>query len=422
MYFCYFYPVGLDLDRRRRPWLSASLVGLMLVVFAWQRWFPFGLPVIPWELVFYVGGGRPWTAATALLLHAGWLHLLGNLVYLIAFLPALEDRLGRWGLVLVFLVTGIGGNLVHGLAAWQGWLGQGGLGILGASGAISGLLGFALVRIPHARVAVAYWVFAPLQGQNRAGRTLLPLPVAVVAWLLLQVANSLVASESGSQVSYPAHLGGFGLGLLLALALGGRVQGQADASLTRARRYLEAGQALAAAGAYAEYLERSPGDVGVTLEQARAMVMAGMRVRAVTLYQQVYRAGVAAGRWDLALEALAEGWRCAPALYLQTEELIMAAHRAEKAGRRDLAAQIYQTLVLGGRNHPAHERAWVRLVLLLHADPARREEARDWLARASREMPPGAWRDYLVREFTPRAAPGATPAAAPAARPAGPGS
>jgi len=158
MYFCYFYPVGLDLARRRHPWLSILLIGSILAVFGWQVWFADRLPVHPWDLIYFVGSSRSWTALSALWLHGGWLHLAGNLIYLAALLPALEDRLGRVGVFLLYLVAGAGGNLAHGVAAWQDWLGQGGLGIMGASGAVSGLLGYALIRIPHARMAVVYWI------------------------------------------------------------------------------------------------------------------------------------------------------------------------------------------------------------------------------------------------------------------------
>ena len=414
MYFCYFYPVGLDLPRRRQPWLSILLIGSMIGTFVWQRWFADTWSVHPWDLVFYVGGARPWTAVTALFLHAGWLHLAGNLVYLMVLMPSLEDRLGRAGLLLVFLLTGVGGNLAHGIAAWQNWFGQGGLGILGVSGAISGLLGFALVRLPYARIAVAYWVFAPLLGQNRAGRKYLPLPVAVVLWLVLQVTNAMLAPESGSLVSYPAHLGGFGLGVLLALALGGLTEGRAESRLARARRYLERGEGWAAAGAYTEYLERKPDDLPVYLERARALILAGASDKAVPVYQHHFRSCVRAGRWDLALDTLAEGRRCRVGAGLTLTELADAAHRAEKVGRRDLATAIYMDLVLRGGRDPVRDRAWVRLVLLLHADPRRQAEATEWLDRARRELEPGAWRDYLEREFSPRSGCRADPATAPA--------
>ena len=399
MYFCYFYPTGLDLPRERRPWLSILLVGSMLGAFAWQFWWPNSLSVHPWDLIFYVGSRQPWTAVTAVFLHAGWFHLLGNLVYLVAFLPALEDRLGRVGLLLLFLVAGVGGNLAHGVAAWQHWLGQGGLGILGASGAISGLLGYSLVRLPYARVAVAYWLFAPFQGQNRVGRKYVAMPVATLLWLLLQVVNATLAGETGSTVSYPAHLGGFALGVLLALVLGGLAEGRTEAVLARGRRYLERGEGWAAAGEFTEYLEQESGNLQVRLEQARALVMAGVLDQAQTIYRDVYRRAAAAGRWDLALATLAEGRRCRNGLGLTVEELAAAAHWAEKNGDTDLATRIYQDLVLGGKLHPQRDRAWVRLILLLHADPVRQGEAEEWLERARHALPPGGWRDYLEREF-----------------------
>ena len=399
MYFCYFYPTGLDLPRERRPWLSMLLVGSMLGTFAWQLWWPQVFSVHPWDLIFYVGSLQPWTAITAMFLHAGWLHLFGNLVYLVAFLPALEDRLGRVGLLVLFLVAGVGGNLAHGVAAWQHWLGQGGLGILGASGAISGLLGFSLVRLPYARVSVAYWLFAPLQGQNRAGRTYVAMPVAILLWLLLQLINAALAGETGSAVSYPAHLGGFALGALLALVLGGLAEGRTEAALARGRRYLEQGEGWAAVGEFTEYLEQGSGDLQVRLEQARALVMAGVLGQAQIIYRDVHRQAAAAGRWDLALDTLAEGRRCRTGLGLSVEELAAAAHQAEKNGDTDLATRVYQDLVLSGKVHPQRDRAWVRLILLLHADPGRLDEAEEWLERARHELPSGGWRDYLEREF-----------------------
>jgi membrane associated rhomboid family serine protease len=410
MYFWMFYPLGLDLPRRGLAWLSTLLVALLVLVFAWTRWWPAAFVVQPWELVFHAGASPSWTVATALLLHADWLHLIGNLVYLAVFLPPLEERVGRFGLLLLVLATGVGGNLVHGLAAWNDWMGQGGLGILGASGTISGLLGYALVRLPHARIKVAYWVFAPLQGQNRAGRSSLPLPAAVLVWLLLQIVHALVAGETGSTVSYPAHLGGFVMGLVMGVALGGLGEGRSEALLLEGRRRLAAGEGWPAAGAFSEYLEAVPHDLEARLERARALLMTGDQTRPQSAYRDVHRRAVAAGRWDLALAALGEGWRLEPGLSLDRDELASAAQEADRAGQRDLAVAVYQTLVLRGERHPAVDRAWVRLVLLLHASPAREAEAAEWLERARRELPPGAWRDYLEGEFTTRTTVGAAPA------------
>jgi len=203
--------------------------------------------------------------------------------------------------------------------------------------------------------------------------------------------------------------------------MNGLHEGRVEARLERARGYLKRGEGLAAAGAYADYLEEVPADPVVTVEQARALVMAGLVDQATEQYRRAYREAVAAGRWDLGLETLAEGRRCRPGLDLTVDELAQAAHQAERAGALELARCLYMDLVQKGSRHPAVNRAWVRLLLLLHADPQRRAEAGDWLERARLTLPPGAWRDYLETAFTPAPAGRADLATSPAGRPGGPG-
>ena len=202
MYFFYFYPLGLDQRRRRRPVLSWALMALMLVAFLWARYVPLAFAFKPWDLVFQPGYGSPLTALTAIFLHGGWVHLIGNLIYFHVFGPPLEDRLGPVRFLLYFLVMGVAGNLVHGVFSNMGILGPAGVGVLGASGAIAGLIGFSMVRFYSARVTVAWWVFAPIGGQNRAGRSPVPVAAAAVLWLLFQVVQALVAGETGANVSF----------------------------------------------------------------------------------------------------------------------------------------------------------------------------------------------------------------------------
>ncbi|HPF71964.1 MAG TPA: rhomboid family intramembrane serine protease, partial [Candidatus Krumholzibacteria bacterium] len=193
MYFFYFYPLGLDRPRPGRPWLTRALETLMVLAFLWLHYAPGWGPVRPWSLIFLPGNGAPWTVVTAVFLHAGWLHLLGNLVYFHVFGPPLELRLGAPRFLVYLLLMGAAGNTVHGLVSAFGWMGQRGMGVLGASGAIAGLLAFSLVRFHDAHVRVGWWVFAPLGGHNRAGRSDVPVIAAVAAWLALQVVEALVA-------------------------------------------------------------------------------------------------------------------------------------------------------------------------------------------------------------------------------------
>ncbi|PIE75762.1 hypothetical protein CSA17_05775 [bacterium DOLJORAL78_65_58] len=268
LYFLYFYPLGLAGDARRQPVLTFGLALLMTGAFVWLRYFPDRLPLDPAQLIFYPGNSRLHTVATAIFLHSGWLHLLGNLVYFYVFGAALEARLGRSLFLAVFLILGVFGNLAHGLVAALGWLGQYGVGVLGASGAIAGLLGMALIRFRSSQVEIGWWLFAPLLGQNKVGRTPLPVPVAVGLWLGLQVVHSLVATEAGASVSYGAHLGGFGMGLVLAMLLGQWRLGTAEGHARRARRYFRRGAYHAAEGEWVAYLGLQPGDLEARLELA----------------------------------------------------------------------------------------------------------------------------------------------------------
>jgi membrane associated rhomboid family serine protease len=338
---------------------------------------------------------------TALFLHSGWFHYLGNMAYLWAFGPPLEERLGRARFLLYFVLAGCFGNIVHGVAALNGWFGAGGFGVLGASGSIAGLLALTLLRCPFARVVVAYWVLAALQGQSRAGRIRLGLPVAVGGWLLFQVVHALVAMETGDGVSYAAHLGGFVLGVILGVAMGLARDGGAESHLLAGRRYLDRGAAFAAAGAFREYLALNPGCRQGRLELARALRMAGQADAASQQYKAVLADDTDAKRLDRAAAVFAEVRRgYAPAAM----DPDLLAHGAWLQDRQlDFAGALstYQDLVEYFPHHPRHDFALVRIATLLRGPLGDEEKAHRWIERALKVLPPGAWRDFLVTDATP---------------------
>ncbi|MCZ2527094.1 rhomboid family intramembrane serine protease [Streptomyces sp. HB2AG] len=150
----------------------------------------------------------PLSVLTAMFLHAGWLHLLGNMLFLWIFGNNIEDRLGRVRFLLFYLVcgyvAGYGFALVNPGSAEP---------LVGASGAVAGVLGAYLVLYPRVRVwaLVPFFFFVPLR---------LPAWAVLGLWFVLQALYSAGYGVSGAaSVAYPAHVAGFVTGALLALPL-----------------------------------------------------------------------------------------------------------------------------------------------------------------------------------------------------------
>ncbi|MEU0597546.1 rhomboid family intramembrane serine protease [Streptomyces sp. NPDC006393] len=168
-----------------------------------QRW-----GVIPAEL--FSGAPRAaLTPATALFVHGGWVHLLGNMLFLHVFGAMTEERMGRARFTLFYL--GCGYLALLGYAGAHAGSGQP---LVGASGAISAVLGAFLYLFPRARVTslFPFLFFLPLR---------LPAWVVLPFWAALQWLAARQAGQ-GPGVAYLAHVIGFGLGFAYAWARYGR--------------------------------------------------------------------------------------------------------------------------------------------------------------------------------------------------------
>lgn len=148
----------------------------------------------------------------AMFLHGGWLHLLGNLLFLYVFGDNVEDRLGRLRYLVFYLFCGYAAT--YGYALFDPSSTQP---LIGASGAIAGVLGAYLVLFPRARVwsLLTFFFFLPVR---------LPAWLVLGSWFLLQAAYSAgagVTAATGGGVAYVAHVVGFVVGALLVLPLRG---------------------------------------------------------------------------------------------------------------------------------------------------------------------------------------------------------
>lgn len=147
---------------------------------------------------------------TSIFLHGSLLHLAGNMWFLWVFGDNVEDRFGHSTYLMFYLICGVGASVIHTIFNLDS-----GIPAVGASGAISGAMGAYFVLFPRARVLT--WV-PPL--------FIIPLPayVVLVVWFLLQFFGGLqsLGAQAAGGVAFWAHVGGFVLGVLLAIASRGR--------------------------------------------------------------------------------------------------------------------------------------------------------------------------------------------------------
>ncbi len=153
------------------------------------------------------------TIFSSMFMHAGWIHLGGNMLYLFIFGDNVEDRLGHLRYLLFYLLCG----MMASFAQYAVSLGSS-VPNLGASGAIAGVLGAYIIMFPGERVRVLVG-FAVVQ---------MSAVIVIGFWILLQVFSSLSTFTASSQtgggggVAYMAHVGGFIAGIVLTFLFGAR--------------------------------------------------------------------------------------------------------------------------------------------------------------------------------------------------------
>jgi membrane associated rhomboid family serine protease len=153
----------------------------------------------------------PWAEGTltSMFMHASWVHILGNMLFLWIFGNNVEDVMGRARFLVFYLASGYAAMLTQ-AAVTLHYAGAEAASIpnVGASGAIAGILGAYFVLLPHARVVTLLFGF-------------LPVPISAVLflglWFLFQLWQggfSLTHPDAGGGVAFAAHVGGFVFGML----------------------------------------------------------------------------------------------------------------------------------------------------------------------------------------------------------------
>lgn len=150
------------------------------------------------------------TLFTAMFLHGGWLHLVGNMLFLWIYGDNVEHRLGRFGYLLAYLGCGVAATVFFAL-----FVPGSAVPMIGASGAISGVLGFYFLWFPRNQVKVFVFLFPLIMNTF-----LLPARLVLGFYLLIDnLIPFLLDSGGGTGVAHGAHIGGFVAGLALAFGI-----------------------------------------------------------------------------------------------------------------------------------------------------------------------------------------------------------
>ena len=201
------FPIGDDNSSRRTVPLVTYVLIVLNILFFFVELSSSDAFIMQWAFVpsrFLANPvGDFLTLFTSMFMHAGWLHLGGNMLYLWIFGDNVEDRFGHVKFIIFYLISGLAATFAQLAFSLDSNVPN-----LGASGAIAGVLGAYLVMFPQGRVHVLM------------GRGIIPVPALMVIglWFVLQLFSgigSIGGTTDTGGVAYMAHIGGFIAGFVL---------------------------------------------------------------------------------------------------------------------------------------------------------------------------------------------------------------
>ena len=204
----FFFPISDDNDSSSRPYVCYFIIAICSFIFLWQNTLPTNLNQ---EAIYNFGvvpaavlGDQPsylnpfLTVFTSMFMHGGWMHLLGNMVFLWIFGDNIEDSMGHKKFLAFYLICGVFAAFLQAIINPASTIPM-----IGASGAIAGILGAYLILHPKANVDVLFWIIIFI--------TVIKVPAFIV--LSVWIVSQFFGSSGG--VAYFAHIGGFLAGAIL---------------------------------------------------------------------------------------------------------------------------------------------------------------------------------------------------------------
>lgn len=209
--------------RDDRPTFSPPVVTTLLIV-ACALVFFFELSLDDYSRDYFINiyglvpaHFRPATLVTSLFIHGGWMHIIGNMLFLWAFGKSLEDAMGHTKFLMFYFVCGIAAGITHVLFNLYTTLPT-----VGASGAIAGVMGAYLIKFPRARIHTLIILIIFFTTVD------IPAFLILIYWFVTQLfseyGNITQTQVMNGGVAYAAHIGGFVTGMILVQFMGVRTR------------------------------------------------------------------------------------------------------------------------------------------------------------------------------------------------------
>tara|TARA_B100001248_G_scaffold87768_1_gene64445 strand:+ start:756 stop:1493 length:738 start_codon:yes stop_codon:yes gene_type:complete len=214
-------PLKDDNPTSSRPIITYCIIGICIFVFVLELSSPgyktgtlfYSYGVIPAVLTGKVllpqeayAVPASFTLITSMFMHGGFMHLIGNMLYMWIFADNIEDELGPTKFLIFYILSGIAAALTQVYMNTDSFIPM-----VGASGAIGGVLGAYIVNHPKAKVLV----LIPLGFFSQIVK--IPAIYVLGFWFVLQFVSSALSSSEGGGVAYGAHIGGFVFGVIAIL-------------------------------------------------------------------------------------------------------------------------------------------------------------------------------------------------------------
>jgi membrane associated rhomboid family serine protease len=191
--------------------VTATLIGVNVLIFLYQASLSrYGLElfvetfgIVPDEI-----SGHLYTLLTSTFLHGGWMHLIGNMLFLWVFGRNVEDLIGSSRFLGFYIACGVVAGIIQVISSPYSRIPT-----IGASGAIAGVMGAYLIKFPKARIVTLVPIFIFITTME------IPAALMLIWWFVIQFASGLGSlaetSYTGGGIAWFAHVGGFLGGMLL---------------------------------------------------------------------------------------------------------------------------------------------------------------------------------------------------------------